>query len=291
MQSYHEYIHALDNLLKEVKQLPCGGWPELSKPDLLENAPKILIFSPHPDDEVFIGHLPLRLMRESKMQVTNIALTLGSNKDRRSNRLQELRNCCRYIGFDLVTVSDDGFDSINEQTRENDTAYWSQCVDIIISILDQHRPEIIFFPHAGDWHATHIGTHLLVVDALKLMPPDFSCYCVETETWGAMNDPNLLIECNNNGVADLITALSFHRGEVERSPYHLRIAARLIENVMRGAERIGGPGSLSPEFQFAMLYRLSYWRNGKFNQSLKEGRFLSAGEDPTILFQNNYLSE
>ena len=57
-----------------------------------------------------------------------------------------------------------------------------------------------------------------------------------------MNNPNLLVECKKKDIADLITALSFHRGEIERNPYHLSIANRLIDNVMRGTELIKGQG-------------------------------------------------
>jgi LmbE family N-acetylglucosaminyl deacetylase len=37
-----------------------------------------LIFSPHPDDECIIGGLALRLLREAKWNVINVAVTLGS---------------------------------------------------------------------------------------------------------------------------------------------------------------------------------------------------------------------
>ena len=286
MKSYEDYIQALDLLLKEATHLPRGEWPNLPRPKLSKDAPHVIIFSPHPDDEVFIGHLPLRLMRESKTRITNVAVTLGSKKERRHSRLAELRNCCQYIGFDCVIVDEDGLENINQHTRENDPQYWSQCVERIASILENHKPDIIFYPHEKDWNTTHIGTHFLVLDGLKRMEPKFTCYCVETETWGMMSNPNLLIECNKKEVADLITALSFHRGEIARNPYHLRIAARLVDNVMRGAELVGGQGTQSPDIQFAILYRLRYWNAGKFHHCQKNGRYLFSSDDPAELFKN-----
>ncbi len=285
MKTYDDYIHALDQLLKEAAHLPCGGWPNIPRPKLSKDAPHVLIFSPHPDDEVFIGHLPLRLMRESKMRISNVAVTLGSNKECRKSRLEELRECCEYIGFDLVTIEDDGLEAINQHTRKNDPRYWSHCVSQITSILEKNRPDIIFYPHEKDWNTTHIGTHYLVVDGLQSMGPEFSTYCVETETWGFMNTPNLLVECNTKVVADLITALSFHRGEIERSPYHLRIATRLVDNVMRGAELVGGQGTEAPPIQFAILYRLKYWCGEQFHNCQKEGSYLLSNDDPADLFK------
>jgi LmbE family N-acetylglucosaminyl deacetylase len=57
------------------------------------NAPTALIFAPHPDDEVIIGGLPLRLLRELKLNVVNVAVTLGSRAERQAERWQELKNC------------------------------------------------------------------------------------------------------------------------------------------------------------------------------------------------------
>ena len=104
MKTYDDYIRALDQLLQKAALIPRGEWPNIPRPRLSKDAPRVLIFSPHPDDEVIISHLPLRLMRESKMQISNVAVTLGSKKGRRKSRLKELRNSCQFIGFDLVSL-------------------------------------------------------------------------------------------------------------------------------------------------------------------------------------------
>ena len=68
----------------------------------LPGAPKVLIFSPHPDDECIIGGLALRLLREAKWNVINVAVTLGSKRERRAARLRELKNACASLGFGLI---------------------------------------------------------------------------------------------------------------------------------------------------------------------------------------------
>ncbi len=45
-----------------------------------------------------------------------------------------------------------------------------------------------------DWNSTHIGTHYLLVDALARQASGFACHVVETEFWGAMATPNLMVE-------------------------------------------------------------------------------------------------
>ena len=65
----------------------------------------------------------------------------------------------------------------------------------------------MFFPHETDWNSTHIGTHHLVMDALARQPSDFACHVVETEFWGAMATPNLMVESSVDDLADMMTAL------------------------------------------------------------------------------------
>jgi len=87
-----------------------------------------------------------------------------------------------------------------------------------------------------------------------------------------------------NDVVDLLMALSFHAGEVQRNPYHVRMPAWLIDNVRRGGELVGGQGGPAPDFQFATLYRFRRWREGQFEDVFKGGNFLAAGESPATLF-------
>jgi hypothetical protein len=142
---------------------------------------------------------------------------------------------------------------------------------------------VVFFPHERDWNSTHIGTHYLVVDALAKLGR-FSGFAVETEFWGAMDTPNLMVESSERDLIDLITALSFHVGEVRRNPYHLRLPAWLMDNVRRGGELVGGQGGAAPDFLFATLYRLRRWRDGKWEAVLDKGRFVSSQDNPAALF-------
>jgi LmbE family N-acetylglucosaminyl deacetylase len=284
MNPYEKFISDFARLMRQAQGLPLGGFPMPKRSAPPASAPRALIFSPHPDDEVIIGALPLRLLRELGWNVINVAVTQGSGKARQRERWKELQACCDYIGFSLAATSENGLEGINLTARAAQPAQWDRSVARIAGILQEHKPQAIFFPHADDWNITHIGTHHLVADALRLMGKGFTCHAVETEFWGAMDTPNLMVESSEQDIVDLITALTFHVGEVKRNPYHLRMAAWLMDNVRRGAELVGGQGGPAPDFLFATLYRLRRWDAGGFKPALERGRFVSRTDNLRELF-------
>jgi LmbE family N-acetylglucosaminyl deacetylase len=246
-------------------------------------APKVLIFAPHPDDEMITGALPLRLLQERRCTVIDVAVTLGSRPDRRAARLRELEVSCASIGFGLIAPDRAGLERINLAGRAEDPRGWGIAVNILVGVLAAQQPDIVFLPHAHDWNATHIGTHHVVLDAMRLLP-NLVCRVVEVEFWGAMAAPNLMIESTPTDVAALVAALSLHVGEVARNPYHLRLPAWMMDNVRRGAELVGGQGGAAPRFPFATLYRLRGWKNGAFRELLDRGQIVTAEQGLDRLF-------
>ena len=287
MNPYRQFVSDLARLVQDGKRFPLGGATPAPRPPLPPNAPTALVFSPHPDDECIIGGLALRLLREAGMQVLNVAVTQGSNKARQAARWEELRAACEHLGFGLIQTIPGGLERINARTREQDRAHWQASVDVIAEILAQEKPEVVFFPHDTDWNSTHIGTHHLLVDALTLQPPVFTCHVVETEFWGAMDTPNLMVESSVDDLADMITALSFHVGEVKRNPYHLLVPSWMQDNVRRGGELVGGQGGAAPDFVFCTLYRLRQWRDGGLRDVYAGGRTLPAAVNAAGLFAPN----
>ena len=259
MNPYLKFVEEIQATVANAKSIKASG-----KSDTVESEAKVLIFSPHPDDECIIGLLPLRLMREAGKQIINVPVTFGSNADRQAGRDKELKDACAYLGWDIHKENK----NLQELTPDD-----------VAGILNKFKPEIIFMPHSADWNSRHISTHYLVVDALKKMGDDFNCTVVETEFWGAMDNPNLIVEGDAQTVGDLVAATSLHVEEVARNPYHLLLPAWMQDNVRRGGELVGGQGGAVPDFPFATLYRLRKWKDGKFVDVLQNGATVPMGAD------------
>lgn len=265
---YIDFVEAFRNAPQSVQAAPSP-----QKTPVVESERKVLLFSPHPDDEIITGLLPLRLMREAGAQVINVPVTFGSNPSRRAERAAELKAACDYLGFQTLEETGGrpqrGFQNLE---KEN-----------IVELLTAFQPVAIFVPHAEDWNSRHESTHHLVMNALSAMPAAFSCLVFETEYWRPMKNPNWMVEADTQMLADLIAALALHAGEVARNPYHLSLPAWMMDNVRRGGEVVLGQGGTPPAFAFATLYRLRRWADGKIFQSLENGRALGCNENASAV--------
>lgn len=247
----------------------------------------VLIFSPHPDDESIIGALPLRLAREQGSNIINVAVTLGSNKDRQLERLEELKHACAVLRFELMTTGERCLERVNELNQGREPEVWRQKVMIIADIIKNVKPACIMIPHRNDGHPTHAGTHLLVLDALQEVAyPVFVCL---TEFWRALKDPNLMIESSTDDVAVMMAALSCHVGEIKRNQYHAFLPAWMTDNVRRGSELLDGAGASAANVAFATLYHWLWFDGHAFASHTHENRIIKCGDDLGMLFKKERL--
>ena len=265
---WFRYVEEVVRTLEAGRAIPIGPATEPLVPPVVMGASaqptKAVVCSPHPDDEALIGALPLRLRQETGAQVTDCAITLGSNVGQRARRLRELESACRVLDFNLVVPRHpSGFDNVNPKTRKGSRDEWAEKVETLRGILDREKPDIVFAPHAEDFNTTHIGTHYLAVEALAAHlkrsgrgPVLF----IETEFWHELAAPNLMVGVSLEVETILLVATAEHGGEVARNPYHLRHPGRMINNVRRGSEVVGGQGAAAVSFPFAELYRVNFMK-------------------------------
>ncbi len=233
-----------------------GSPPDRQAAPVPETAPgHCLIFAPHPDDECIVGALPLRLRQEAGWRVTNVAVTLGSQAERREPRWAELLDACGVLGFGCLRVGEQGLSAVRAG------AIQPAQVAAIAALLVEHRPALVLAPHPLDDNPSHRGVHELVLQALAAAKLD--TVLALTEFWSTQAAPNALVESSIADTARLITALERHTGEIARNPYHLRLPAFLADAVRRGGELLLGAGEAPPDIAFATLYRLVACRAGQ----------------------------
>lgn len=207
----------------------------------------VMLLSPHPDDESINGSLALRLALENNWHVVNVAITLGSNKERQSERKIELDKACALLECECLYLSE------NWKTKEKE----------LKSLIQKYHPYLIITPHLKDYHPTHIKTGELCKKVLTSLK-NFSTLVAWCEFWGSMKSPNILVEVPIEILELQMKALELHQGEIKRNPYHLRLPAWMMDNVRRGSELIGGKGAEASQIAYGVLYKLQLFDKGKF---------------------------
>ncbi len=228
----------------------------------------VMSLSPHPDDESIVGSLALRLSHENNAHIVNVAVTLGSNKDRQKARIKELSDACELLEMECVFLDE------NWKTKEKE----------LKSLIQKYQPHVIIAPHVKDFHPAHIKTGELLKKVMTSLKKE-TALIAWSEFWGQMAKPNLLVEVPVDIVDLQIKALEKHVGEVSRNPYHLRLPAWMMDNVRRGSEVVGGKGAESKNMAFGVLYQLQLAKNGKFSTPKKFDNFVNSEKDIGQMFK------
>lgn len=206
-----------------------------------------------------MGALALRLQSENKMKIINVAVTLGSAKERRKARRVELTKATRFLKWENVVLSDD----------------WGKKKTQLAAMLKKHRPVLVIAPHAQDRHPAHEMTAQLLLDCLK----QHDTTVAWAEYWNPQAKPNCLMEVPDNEHLRQVQALEFHAGEVSRNPYHLRLLGWQMDTVRRGSEWLAQKGAPSVSMLAGQLYRFEKWQSGKTVRAHSRTPFALATDD------------
>ncbi len=272
---YADWLTQFAALMRAELPVPPQAEESQALPPPVAAAPVCMLLSPHPDDECIVGALPLRLRREAGWRVVNLAVTLGSKRERRAGRLAELRAACARLGFEIALPAPEGLERIQPAVREAEPAYWQRQVEAIAQQIQAQKPALLLLPHAQDGSATHQGVHRLGLDAIERAGLPLAV--AFTEYWSTLTEANLMVESSAADTARLVRALACHVGEVARNPYHLRLPAWLADGVRRGGELVLGAGSSPPQADFATLYQLQRF-DGRRWLAPQAGRIVAQDE-------------
>lgn len=114
---------------------------------------KILVISPHPDDETLgAGGYLLKAKKEKKqiywLNITNVKEEYGYSKERCQKRKKELEEVNRLFSFD-------GFYNLQLEPAGLDQYEKKYLIQEINKVFEKVSPEIIIVPNAADAHSDH----------------------------------------------------------------------------------------------------------------------------------------
>lgn len=150
---------------------------------------RIVILSPHPDDEIIGCGGTIYMYHLKKAEITCIFMTDGRRGGEEYNedelvsiRKEEAKNAANIIGIDrLVFLSN----------RDSELSPSSNNIAELTSILDKLRPDAIFIPFLMDNHNDHIATNQIFLSAINSLP---SLLCYAYSVWTPLPFFNLNVD-------------------------------------------------------------------------------------------------
>lgn len=187
---------------------------------------KVLIFAPHPDDDLIGcgGSIAKHVKQGNDVKVIYItsgdAGSLKHSKEELAKiREEEARKAAKILGVeDLVFLrNQDGYVEYNKKNLTD-----------IVNIIREEKPGLVYIPHKNDAHTDHMKTHELVVESIgRASGPWFQeCkgepWSVDTllcyEVWTPLQEISYT-EDITKFIGLKIKALEQHKSQIQDIPY------------------------------------------------------------------------
>jgi LmbE family N-acetylglucosaminyl deacetylase len=169
-----------------AKQPNSSNSPGKPLDELIPKPGRILVLSPHPDDELIgCGGTMLKYMslgaEVTIVQLTdgsNCAALLGAKPDFRTTaRLREAERVARNLKVDDLRLW-----SLTDTLFQVDKELVQKMRDLLVEL----KPDIIFIPFVNDLHHDHVKTNQLLFQALQLTGVHSNVSVCSYETWAVV---------------------------------------------------------------------------------------------------------
>lgn len=178
---------------------------------------KILILSPHPDDDIIGCGGTLQVYKERGAKIISIYMTDGRKGNPRYNeeelvsiRREEARKAASIIGIQSVIFFDNRDGSLLHAGE-----FIFKAIHDLSEIFREFKPDAIFLPFLLDNHPDHIATNKILLGAMKSSPA-FMCYAYGI--WTPLPTFNLSVDITPY-INIKKKALEEHKSKIEVADY------------------------------------------------------------------------
>ncbi len=152
---------------------------------------KILVLSPHPDDEAIGMGGALSMHLENQDPLTVLYMTNGrgagaSNGDLIGIRRKEAESVAEEYNIKQI------FWDFEDTCLTNDNA----TISAMVKVLDKFNPTVVYVPSFFDHHFDHFSANKILVDALK--KTSMKLTVMGYEVWDNMPFPNYILNISDN---------------------------------------------------------------------------------------------
>jgi len=221
--------------------------PKLARPT---SAPpyrgRVLVVSPHPDDESIGPGATLVLHRRLGDPVEALWVTSGVHGDPAGTgdpeRYIAVRKAEAEAAAATLGVGETEFWGYPDSmvVTESDLA---AVVERLLDVLARRRPEVIYAPHPGEAHSDHHFTSLAVIQAhrrARAQVPGYQAHVLGFEVWSAC-DPDWAVDVSSVYETKL-AAIRCYRSQLEHNDI-----PRMIDGLNRYRAVLLPPGGLWAE--------------------------------------------
>jgi len=167
----------------------------------------VLVFAPHPDDEVLGAGALLVFLRENGYNTGIVYLTSGSDPEMMEKREKEAAEVCRELNAGPVFF----------RLRRKENGEFNRGVERLTGILRSFRPRLVVMPQDGDSHPAHEFSHSLISGALNRTL--FTGTIMEYGVWAPVSSPGLFLLFDEEGMKKKMTLLSHYASQLEKNRF------------------------------------------------------------------------
>ena len=233
---------------------------------------KIIIFSPHPDDDAIgMGGTIIELVKNDN-RVLSVYITSGVSarnavkgempiEEKEKIRRIEAERASKVLGMHIHFLNIPYFHGLTVKNEH---------IGKVIKLLEKEKPDVVFAPHQHERHPTHRAATSIVLRALKRSDLHNLDEIWLYEILTPIRTPNIIITFGEEVMENKIEAIKAHESQIERRRYDMGIRGL---NTFRGILSdsilgVGYGGFSSRE----IIYGEAFYKNNKTDIKLRHIR-------------------